>query len=439
MCIGGGSGGAAPQRFAGGGAVPQAPDLSGQANASSAIGNEASAAGTSQLGWAKGQVGNNTATNSGVQSDLTPQIGTDVNANAAGASMYGSTLGGLGDQLKTAQAYGGVEGQNTAAAGAQAATGAGFDAARANNMRQLGSYGVDPSQMKSGALNLNANMAEAGAVGNAGFQAGQQRQLTGMGLTSSALNENLMASNVGQGYGAGANATGGNVAGIGNSTLGAGSAALSDPSKMMNTGLSGQSTAANIENTQFNDQMKSYEETQKNANSMMSSIGSIAGMAGGAMIGGPMGASLGASLGGAAGKAMGDGGGAIPGRYNSRPGMDATVRSDGWGGLPGSADGGQQKRPDYGNPGVIPSRGVPPQVGIPGPWLAGNGGAPPGMVQQGPSDGSGIDDQIHAKISVGEYIIPADVVHAKGKEFFDMLLKKYHVPAQQQRQQMGAH
>jgi hypothetical protein len=126
-------------------------------------------------------------------------------------------------------------------------------------------------------------------------------------------------------------------------------------------------------------------------------------------------------------------------------GGDATarLRNDVMGNVATSgnfADGGQTKRMDYGNPGVIPSRGVPPQVGIPGPWLAANGGGtPPGMIQHGMSDGTGIDDQVHAKVSVGEYIIPADVVHAKGKEFFDMLLKKYHTPAQQQRQQMGVH
>lgn len=51
----------------------------------------------------------------------------------------------------------------------------------------------------------------------------------------------------------------------------------------------------------------------------------------------------------------------------------------------------------------------------------------------GPGDGSGIDDQIPAYISDGEYVIPADVVQAKGEEFFDKLLEKYHMPAEQQR------
>lgn len=59
---------------------------------------------------------------------------------------------------------------------------------------------------------------------------------------------------------------------------------------------------------------------------------------------------------------------------------------------------------------------------------------PMGEVE-GPGDGSGIDDQIPAMLSDGEYVIPADVVRAKGEEFFDKLLERYHVPAAQQRQQ----
>lgn len=51
----------------------------------------------------------------------------------------------------------------------------------------------------------------------------------------------------------------------------------------------------------------------------------------------------------------------------------------------------------------------------------------------GPSDGSGVDDQIPAYLSDGEYVIPADVVQAKGEEFFDKLLEKFHMPANQQR------
>lgn len=53
----------------------------------------------------------------------------------------------------------------------------------------------------------------------------------------------------------------------------------------------------------------------------------------------------------------------------------------------------------------------------------------------GPVRGPGgpVDDKIPAMLSNGEYVIPADVVKAKGMEFFDKLLDRYHTPAAEQR------
>ncbi len=58
----------------------------------------------------------------------------------------------------------------------------------------------------------------------------------------------------------------------------------------------------------------------------------------------------------------------------------------------------------------------------------------PGHIDYGAGDGSGIDDQVPINASQGEYIIPADVVRAKGVEFFDKLVDRYHVPAEEQRE-----
>lgn len=441
----------------GGGSVPNAPDTAAQSGASSDIGKAGQQAGADQLNWAKGQTAGNQATTQNVQGQLNPLIGQQAGAGGAATQQFqNQTLGGLNGQLQTAQDYGSPAGMAQASAAASAQTGQAYNAARLNNQRQLGSYGVDPSQMKSGALNLNANLQQAGAVGNAAYGAGQQRQLTGMGLTSQALGQNLQAAGVGQNYTAGANATGSNVVGLGNQTTATGSSALSAPSQMMQTGLQGYGQSANIQNQAFQNQMTQYNAQQAGSNSLMSGLGSVAGIAAMAM--------------------MADGG-AIPGRRGYANGgapmvpvdglpqiQQGAVYSDpnagGFGqglskgldqGLQGIAGGGsmfadggtpipQRKRMDYGNPPVQASQGLPPQVGIPGPWIAADGGTPgPGMIQQGPSDGTGIDDKVHAQVSVGEYIVPADVVHAKGKEFFDKLLQRYHIPAQDQRQQMGMH
>jgi hypothetical protein len=60
-----------------------------------------------------------------------------------------------------------------------------------------------------------------------------------------------------------------------------------------------------------------------------------------------------------------------------------------------------------------------------------------GPVNEGPSDGSGIDDQVPAMLSVGEFVIPADVVEKLGTHHFEKLIQKHHVPAAQQRADGG--
>lgn len=105
------------------------------------------------------------------------------------------------------------------------------------------------------------------------------------------------------------------------------------------------------------------------------------------------------------------------GAYNAQQQANASLMS-GVGGLAGMAmmmaDGGD----------------IPPRRAIPFEDSA------PGEIDDGPTDGSGIDDQVPIMASVDEYIIPADVVRKKGVEFFDKLVEKYHTPAAKQRTEM---
>lgn len=57
------------------------------------------------------------------------------------------------------------------------------------------------------------------------------------------------------------------------------------------------------------------------------------------------------------------------------------------------------------------------------------------MAEGGEVEGPGgpVDDRIPAMLSDGEYVVPADVVKAKGVEFFDKLRERYHTPAAVQR------
>ena len=51
--------------------------------------------------------------------------------------------------------------------------------------------------------------------------------------------------------------------------------------------------------------------------------------------------------------------------------------------------------------------------------------------------GSGISDSIPARLSDGEYVVPADVVKQLGVRYFDKLLDKYHMPAIEQKRRYG--
>lgn len=73
-------------------------------------------------------------------------------------------------------------------------------------------------------------------------------------------------------------------------------------------------------------------------------------------------------------------------------------------------------------------------------WGADGGSVPRGLQGyqsggkvEGPGDGSGIDDQVPAMLSKGEYVLPADTVKAIGVKKLDKVVKKTHTPAAEQR------
>lgn len=103
--------------------------------------------------------------------------------------------------------------------------------------------------------------------------------------------------------------------------------------------------------------------------------------------------------------------------------------------------GGPPMAPMQGAPGSGPPGGAPPAGQPPGqPQMQGQ---PPTQLDQPPMQapagqrpmqggggvqgpGTGTSDSIPARLSDGEFVIPADVVKAKGTEFFQKLLDQYH-------------
>lgn len=152
------------------------------------------------------------------------------------------------------------------------------------------------------------------------------------------------------------------------------------------------------------------------------------------------------------GQSVGAGGAAQQGALNTtQSGAGAVQSSLGFSGqaMQGYGQSANTMSQNYGNQmsqwnaGQQQTAGTLQGIGtIGGMFLADGGEADPrravpftddGRVSTGMGDGSGVDDSVPAYLSDGEYVIPKDVVKAKGTDFFDKLVEKYHTPAQEQR------
>lgn len=114
------------------------------------------------------------------------------------------------------------------------------------------------------------------------------------------------------------------------------------------------------------------------------------------------------------------------------PGVSGTTTSDGPTGIGGSGIGSADGSSD-GSASSSSSDGVGTSSGVDGGSGDGGVGWAEGGSISGP--GTGVSDSIDAKLSDGEYVIPADVVEALGVGHFDKLLAQYHTPAAKQRSQ----
>lgn len=210
-----------------------------------------------------------------------------------------------------------------------------FEAQRANALRQLEGYGIDPSQTRSQALDLGMRTQQAAMQAGAATSASQRVEDIGRSLRAEAINigkgmPSQVAGAYGQSLQAGQGANAG-AAGWQNA-----SAAMGSPTAWMGAGNQATATWGNTLNQGFQNQLAAANYQAEN-----SPWNAVAGLAGGV---------LGAMKFGAGGEVDGPG---------------------------------------------------------------------------GPTE-----DAIPARLSDGEYIIPADVVRKKGSEFFDRLVAKYSTDGQ---------
>jgi len=173
---------------------PPPPDYTPIANASKEAAEISAQVAREQLAWAKEQYASDKGiTDRVVNKFLETQ---DINAATAAAdrARYEKIYQPLEDQLaKEAESYASPERQALEEGRAQAAVAQQFEQARDSSMRQLESFGVDPTSTRAAALDIGLRAQQGAAQAAAGNQARLATEATGRALRSEAIN-------VGRGY-----------------------------------------------------------------------------------------------------------------------------------------------------------------------------------------------------------------------------------------------
>ena len=232
---------------------------------------------------------------------------------------------------------------------------------------QLRAYGINPSSPRYAGLNIGAAAMAGAGEAAAGTTAAQNLQLQQLGLESQAINTgrglvNSAGSLTQAGTGAassGASAAG-SAASTAQSNLQTGSNAMTAPTAYINAGTNAMNSYVNAVNG-YNQAQLGY--AQLNANTGMSQLSGLGSLAGGI---------LGLLARGGAVTRFADGGSADP-----------------------------------------QGRGAQPRQAIPVPHGATPGGGVP--TSASPSGGTAVDD-VDAKLTAGEFVIPKDVATWLGHE-----------------------
>lgn len=258
--------------------APPPPDYGPIASASKEAAEVSAAVAREQLAWAREQYAADREVTDQVVSDALKR-GEEQDALARKDRMrYEQVFQPLEDQLvQESQTYN-TEARREQAAGAAAAdVGQQFDAARTNAMQQLESYGVDPTQTRAGALDVSIRTQEAAAKAGAANAARQRVEDTGRALRSEAIN-------IGRGLPGQAAQSLNAAIQSGNQAVNSGLATTGTGAQTMGTGTQwqGQSNAslgtwANALNMGYQNQL----DRVKANNSASSGIGSALGLVGG--------------------------------------------------------------------------------------------------------------------------------------------------------------
>lgn len=361
--------------------------------------------------------------------------------------------------ISEANAYDTPERREAEAARAQVDIQRQAEAARANADQRLRSMGLDPSQMRSASLLQTQDVAMAAQQAMAGNQARQNVEDRGRALRADAINMGMgLPSQAAAGF-QGSNASGAGAINAGSAGQGATLNALQGGAGLVGAGLGfrsqalgnlanltgsptqwasmgmgglGQASnaygnAANTLSQGFNNQMASWQAGQQQAQQNFSNIMSVASLAGGMMM----------AEGGAVKKPaiqrekfplakqalqISDTPMMAPARAGKPMGPGMMDR------MGNAMDFASQHQAENLWDGAAPIRSqmVVPQTRFqeyPAVEYQAEGGP---MRARGALPRKQARDILPAFLAEGEYVIPADVHQAKGTEFFDKLVAKFH-------------
>ena len=320
---------------------PKAPDMRPQAEASMYAADKAFEISKEQLAWAKEQW-NATQEMLGPLLDQQFEMSEEQRELArVDRQRWRETFLPAEDRfVQKALDYDTRERRELEAGRAQAAVQQALDAQRANAQQRLNSYGIDPSQTRSQAIDAAQRTAGAAAMAAAGNQARARTEQVGTALLSDVSNMGRGLPGQAAASYAGAVNAGNSMAGNQNQATGTFMPALGSASGWHSQGMQGINQSANITNMGYQNRLAAYEA----GGGALGALGQLGGMA------------LGAYLGG--------------------------------GGTFGFQDGG-----------LAATDGDP---GAPDPR-----------------------DRVPALLDPEEYVVPKEVVRAKGTEFFDKLKERY--------------
>lgn len=364
--------------MSGGGSAPSAPNLSGNINAANQTFGTATSNANQTYNTALGY-------NANAQNNLAQTTGmanTQSNAIANNAAQNLQSYQQNFVPLQAAQAQGAQQWGSNAniqrmQGQAVAAQNAGAQAARQNAAAALAAEGVDPASAKGAALDRAAAVQAASGAAGAGTQAGINTQLQAQQLENQANQLGLGVSQQGTVGGATAAQTAlAGQQGI-NTTNATGVQNMTAANQYLNTGINANTSAANISNQQFQDQMQVYQAQQAQQAGVGQLVGDVAGVAAMAMM---------------------EGGGPVPPGMQA-PDMGIPVYSNAPGGVHNFAAGG-----------MVMQRGSLPRSPIPGST-----------------------DTKPALLTPGEFVIPKDVVDFAGQDHFHKLIDSIRNKANQRR------